>query len=76
MNCKFLFQRLREKDMYKMIYRDVNILSQYCGPRDINKLNQEEVHNVIGRKQADVMVLFGGSIMPGCNYAKKNVSYA
>ena len=43
----------------------INILAEFCGVRDINELNQNNLNNSYGFKQADVMVLFGGSILAG-----------
>ena len=36
----------------------INILAEFCGVRDINELNQNNLDNSYGFKQADVMVLF------------------
>lgn len=43
----------------------INILGEFCGKRDIPKLMQEYLQKKYGIVQADVMVLFGGSIMCG-----------
>jgi len=51
--------------LYNAVYRDINLLAEYCGLRDIGGLTQGEVCSVLGAKQADAMVLFGGSIMAG-----------
>lgn len=47
------------------IASDINILGQFCGKRDINSLTQAELKSKYGISQADVMVLFGGSIICG-----------
>lgn len=43
----------------------INILGRFCGKRDVRELTKEELHKKYGIKQADVMVLFGGSILCG-----------
>ena len=47
------------------VFEDINILGRFCGPRDIKELTQAEIKNAAGKSQADVMVLFGGSIIAG-----------
>lgn len=47
------------------IAEDVNILGAFCGKRDLNTLTQTELKDKYGITQADVMVLFGGSIICG-----------
>lgn len=49
----------------------INILAAFCGKRDINELSQESIRDKFGIRQADVMILFGGSIPEGCNTAGK-----
>ncbi len=44
---------------------NINILGKFCGIRDINELSQEKLLECYGIRQADVMVLFGGSILAG-----------
>lgn len=44
---------------------NINILGQFCGMRDVSELSQDELMEKYGIKQADVMVLFGGSIIAG-----------
>lgn len=44
---------------------NINILGQFCGKRDIAELTQEQLQKKYGISQADVMVLFGGSILCG-----------
>lgn len=51
--------------MYSKIAENINILGEFCGKRDVSKLNQKELLNKYGIEQADVMVLFGGSILAG-----------
>lgn len=43
----------------------VNILSDFCGCRDVPVLSRAALLNQYGFDQADVMVLFGGSILCG-----------
>ena len=51
--------------MRERIAECVNILGSFCGKRDIPLLTREELKNKYGIDQADVMVLFGGSILCG-----------
>lgn len=51
--------------MNSKIAANINILGKFCGIRDINDLSQEELLECYGFRQADVMVLFGGSILAG-----------
>ena len=50
---------------------NINILGQFCGMRDVSELSQEELTEKYGIKQADVMVLFGGSIIAGGDVLEK-----
>ena len=43
----------------------INILGKFCGKRDIDELKSECLQKNYGIFQADVMVLFGGSILCG-----------
>lgn len=43
----------------------INVLGRFCGKRDISSLSKEELKKKYGIEQADVMVLFGGSILCG-----------
>lgn len=45
--------------------RCINILGQFCGKRDVAKLTSQELQKTYGITRADVMVLFGGSILCG-----------
>lgn len=47
------------------VAENINILAKFLGTRDIDVLNQEELFERYGIHQADVMVLFGGSIVEG-----------
>ena len=44
---------------------NINILGSFCGKRDVPELTQEQLERAYGIAQADVMVLFGGSILCG-----------
>ncbi|MBR4465283.1 YdcF family protein [bacterium] len=48
-----------------MISDAINTLSAFLGRRDIPKLTKEALRSAYGFSQADVMVLFGGSIIAG-----------
>ena len=43
----------------------VNILGEFCGRRDVAALTSDKLTEKYGFNQADVMVLFGGSILYG-----------
>lgn len=43
--------------------KEINILGMFCGVRDIPELTQECMQKEYGITQADIMVLFGGSIV-------------
>lgn len=45
----------------------INVLGDFCGKRDITELSQKELQDKYGFSQADVFVLFGGSILEGGN---------
>ena len=44
---------------------NINILGRFCGKRDLMDLTSEQLQKVYRITQADVMVLFGGSILCG-----------
>lgn len=48
-----------------MISNAINTLSAFLGRRDVPELTQEALKSAYGFSQADVMVLFGGSIIAG-----------
>lgn len=54
-----------EVKMNSEIANNINILGKFCGIRDINELSQENLLECYEIRQADVMVLFGGSILAG-----------
>lgn len=53
------------------IAKCINILVDFCGKRDVNELSQESLQKKFGIRQADVLILFGGSIPKGCDVAGK-----
>ena len=42
---------------------NINILGSFCGKRHLPELTQKALEDKYSLKQADVMVLFGGSIL-------------
>ena len=66
---KFQFRELRKSELEVKINlkpaNNINILGKFCGIRDINELSQEKLLEYYGIRQADVMVLFGGSVLAG-----------
>lgn len=51
--------------MEERAVESINILGDFCGRRDVPSLTREALKNQYGQDQADVMVLFGGSILCG-----------
>jgi uncharacterized SAM-binding protein YcdF (DUF218 family) len=49
----------------KQIAHCINTLGAFCGCRDVPALTPQELMNRVGFEQADIMVLFGGSILCG-----------
>lgn len=47
------------------VARDANVLGAYLGVRDVPALTEAEVGRRLGGRRADVMALFGGSIIAG-----------
>ena len=48
---------------------NLNILGNYLAKRDIRELTQESLEQIYGFRQADLLILFGGSIPYGCDVA-------
>ena len=44
---------------------EINVLGRFCGKQDIPELSPAAVRDLCGMDRADVMVLFGGSILAG-----------
>ena len=51
--------------MDKNIADAINVLGRFCGLRDIDHLNRGSLLEKYGFDQADVFVLFGGSVLAG-----------
>ncbi|MDO5575324.1 MAG: ElyC/SanA/YdcF family protein, partial [bacterium] len=51
--------------MSMSIAEAINVLGGFCGKRDLSELSQNALQNQYGFSQADVYVLFGGSILAG-----------
>lgn len=51
--------------MLEKTAENINILGRFCGKRDVAELTPEQLQKRYGITQADVMVLFGGSILCG-----------
>ena len=51
--------------MLQRIADAVNLLGRFCGRRDVPELNRAQLQQRYGTDQADVMALFGGSILCG-----------
>ena len=47
------------------IAESVNILGEFCGVRDLENLTQNDLKNKFSVEQADIAILFGGSILSG-----------
>lgn len=61
--------------MKERIADHINILGRFCGKRDIAELTQKELKQKYGFAQADVMVLFGGSILCGANVLAEGIKH-
>lgn len=57
-----------------MIAEDINVLGKYCGIRDISSLEKSILKEKFGLQQADVMVLFGGTILCGGDVLAEGIS--
>ena len=55
----------RSCEQLEKVAADSNTLAAFLGPRDVLALTQEAMLARLGRRQADVMALFGGSILAG-----------
>lgn len=53
--------------MLNKIAQSINTLSAFCGKRDVPALTQNHLSTFFDAEQADVMVLFGGSILVGAD---------
>lgn len=57
--------------MKKQTAEYINKLGNYCGRRDIDTLTQDALYEAYGVYRADVLVLFGGSILQGVDELAK-----
>ena len=48
---------------------NINLLAEFCGKRDIEELTKEKLEEKYGIACADVLILFGGTILEGCDVA-------
>lgn len=55
----------KENVMLETVANNINILGAFCGKRDIVEMTSEKLSEKYSISQADVMVLFGGSILCG-----------
>jgi Uncharacterized conserved protein len=55
------------------IAESINILGEFCGKRDVNELSHEALLSQYKFSQADVLILFGGSIPYGFDIVGKAV---
>ena len=55
------------------IAENLNILGQFCGKRDVEKLSRKALYEKYGFEKVDVMVLFGGSILAGGDVLAKAI---
>lgn len=51
--------------MKERVAENINILGNFCGRRDVEALTVRSLQGQYGLQRADVMVLFGGSIISG-----------
>lgn len=58
-------EKINNGKKQKQTAQNMNILAKFCGIRDIEDLTCENLNQKYGISQADVFVLFGGSIMCG-----------
>lgn len=54
--------------------KNINILGDFCGRRDVEELSKEKLSEKYDITQADVMVLFGGSILTGGDVLAKAIN--
>lgn len=51
----------------------INTLAEFCGPRDLSDLSPTALKDQFGLPQADVLVLFGGTIVAGVEILKEAI---
>jgi len=59
--------------MNAKVAKAINILGQFCGKRDVDQLSRSLLKKKYGFDQADIMVLFGGSIITGGDVLAKAI---
>ncbi|WP_297637496.1 ElyC/SanA/YdcF family protein [uncultured Clostridium sp.] len=55
----------------ELIADKINILSDFCSKRDLESLNKADLFNTYNINKADLLILFGGSIIEGFDVAGK-----
>ena len=53
----------------QLLADDANTLTRFLGVRDLPKLSHKTLQRRYGIEQADVLILFGGTIPFGCDVA-------
>ncbi|MHC1747077.1 MAG: ElyC/SanA/YdcF family protein [Cellulosilyticaceae bacterium] len=56
------------------IAEKINILGEFCGKRDMERLSKEALFTKYKILQADLLILFGGSIPEGCDIAGRAIT--
>lgn len=54
-----------QKQMSNQTLKDIQTLADFLGPRDFGQLTRQSLQEDTGLAQADIFVLFGGSILEG-----------
>ena len=62
---------MRIDNNLQIIADKINILSEFLAKRDIPSLRKEDLKDKYGIEQADLLILFGASIIHGCRSAAK-----
>lgn len=57
----------------QVIAEKINLLADFCGKRDLQELTKENLLKKYKIQEADVLILFGGSILEGCNVVGKAI---
>lgn len=55
----------------QQIVNNINVLGDFLSQRDVPLLSREALQKTYGCSQADLLILFGGSILHGCEMAGK-----
>ncbi len=51
----------------------INTLAEFCGMRSVSSLTRRSLRERYGWEQADVMILFGGSILCGADVFERTL---